>query len=72
MVSRGEVQARKEREARKQSALSRLRIAMRDALDAGVETEEVAMTVAEILRERGLLATADEVIAEGRKARRKK
>ncbi len=70
MPSKGEAQARREPEARKTQARTGTRLAVREALDAGLSTEEIAQAFAEVLRERGLLATADEIITTARKARK--
>jgi hypothetical protein len=47
-----------------------IRLAMREALDAGLSPEDAAKAFAEVLRERGLLGTADQVVTAGRRSGR--
>jgi hypothetical protein len=65
------VQAEREAAARRQAARSSIRIAVHEALAAGMTGEDCAHAFAEVLRERGLLATAEKVVTSGRSTRKK-
>ncbi len=70
MPSKGQIQAERDAAARKQRALVSIRLAVREALDSGLSAEDGAKAFAEVLRERGLLGTADEVLTTARRAKR--
>ena len=71
MPSKGQIQAEREAAARRSTARTSVELAVREALDAGIAADDVAKVFARVLHERGLLVTADDVIAAGRKARKK-
>jgi hypothetical protein len=71
MPSKGQIQAEREAEARRVAARAHLDADVREALAAGIKGDEVAKIVARVMREHGLLASAGEVVAAARSARKK-
>jgi len=70
MSSKGQVQAERDAAARQQRALASIRLAVREALNAGLSAEDIAKAFATVLRESGLLGTADDIITTSRRAKR--
>lgn len=71
LPSKGQIQAEREAEARRQVARAQLDSVARDALDAGVKGDEIAKIVARVLKDHGLLASAGDVVTVARSARKK-
>lgn len=70
MASKGKVEADRTAAARRDRARSSIRLAVREAVEAGMSGDEMAKAFAEVLRESGLLATMDDVLKIGRSARK--
>jgi hypothetical protein len=68
--SKGEVQAARERDARRTRARVSIHLAVEESLEAGLAAVEIAHAFAEVLRRRGLLQAADQVVTSGRRAKR--
>lgn len=71
MPSKGQIQAEREAAARRSAARTSVELAVREALDAGISADDVAKMFARVLRDRGLLGTADDVIGAARTARKR-
>jgi hypothetical protein len=71
MPSKGQIQAERDAAARKQRSFVSIRLAVREALDAGLSAEDTSKAFAEVLCERGRLGSADDVVAVARSARKK-
>lgn len=70
MPSKGQIQAEREAEARRQVSRAQLDSVTRDALDAGLKGDEIAKIVARVLKEHGLLASAREVVTAAQAAKK--
>jgi hypothetical protein len=71
MPSKGEIEEARRRATARALACSDIEQDVRRALSAGVTAEEVARCFARVLREHGMLASADEVTNVARQARKK-
>jgi len=71
MPSKGQVQAARDAAERKQRALVSIRLAVEQALEAGLSAEDAAKAFGAVLRARGLLGTAGEIVKTARRARKK-
>jgi len=57
---KGQVQAARDAAARQQRALAGIRLAVREALGAGLSADAIGKAFATVLRESGLLGTAND------------
>jgi hypothetical protein len=71
MPSKGQIKAERDAVARKQRAIVSIRLAVEEALEAGLSAEDAAKAFGAVLRARGLLGTADQVLSVARPARKK-